>query len=90
MAVQTEVVRKKPKIRYALPNSDGERVEYFSSGMLTRPGARGPWGEDEDNPLSPNFRPVEGRTEAAKARWWALHGRKNARPVHGEYDAKPV
>ena len=89
MTVETTVVRKKRSRRYALAGDDGSRIAYFK-GSLTRPGARGPWNEDEDNPLSPNFKPLEGRGDYEKARWWALHGKRGARPAHGEYDEKPV
>lgn len=89
MTVEATVVHKKRAIRYALAGDDGQKVSYFS-GPLTRPGSRGPWSDDEDNPLSPSFRPLEGRGEYAKARWWALFGRRAARPSHGEYDAKPL
>lgn len=88
MTVETKVVPKKRTIRYALSDADGSRISYFQG--VTRPGARGPWSEDEDNPLSPNFRSLEGRGERGRARWWALHGRKTARPTHGEFDEKPA
>lgn len=79
---------KPARIRYALGGAEGP--QYFSGSALTRPGTRGPWNEDEDNPLAPNFRPLDDRNDKEKARWWALHGKKSYRPSHGEYDAKPA
>lgn len=81
-----EKQKPRKKIRYALGgNAD---VAYFNS--TTNPGATGPWSESEDNPMSTTFRPLTERSERSKARWWALHGKKGARPAHGEYDAKPL
>lgn len=70
------------KIKYASGTDD------FSTGFLTRPGARVPWGEDEDNPLSPNFTPLTDRGERSKARFWAMHERrrKSTGNSHGVYD----
>ncbi len=84
-------VRK--KLKYAIaPDSDDaleahrKRIGYHG-GSLTQPGAAGPWRDNPDNPMSPGFVPLTGRSERAKARWWALRARRPGRPTHGVYDA---
>ena len=69
------------KIRYATG------IEYFG-GSLTLPGAayREPWRDSSDNPMSPAFIPVETRPEQSRARWWALHKRRNQSPAAGVFD----
>lgn len=71
------------RIRYALPERAGDD-----------------WGQSEDNPASPTFVPVGEpdrsgldplhgrpvRSEMARARWWALRGRRSRNPSSGVFD----
>lgn len=86
----TEAAPPKAQKRIKYASAGEERIPYFPGTGIARPGSRGPWAEDEDNPMSATFRSPEERTERQKARWWALNGKKNARPTHGEYDARPA
>lgn len=74
--------RRRKKIKYATGGDE------FSGAAITRPGARAPWGEDADNPLSPNFVPLTERTELGIARFWAAHERrrKSTGNSHVVYD----
>ena len=63
------------RIKYALTGSD-----------VTTPGTRSvKWADSENNPLSAGFIPLTEREENGKARWWALHARRNKRQVHGVF-----
>lgn len=82
---QNAAVRK-ARIKYAL-NSGGN---IPTSGGVTRPGARGPWSESEDNPLSPNFLPPEERGEMGRARFWASYEQHRKSVVKaGQFDPVP-
>lgn len=52
------------------------KIRYHSS---TQKGIGAGYRDDQDNPLSQNFLPLEDRGESGKARWWALYGRKFSR-----------
>lgn len=66
------------KLRYAL---DDEAPE---PGVVRR--VR-PWSDVIDNPLSPQFREVQFRSEQDRARWWAqIEKRKKGRAVSGQFD----
>jgi hypothetical protein len=76
----TAKVTRSRKIRYA-------NIRYHGGNNLTTPGRPSTeWKENEDNPMSINFVPVEDRNEMAKARWFALYGKKNRRPLAGQFD----
>ena len=71
-----------------------KRIKYafggdadVGEGML-RPGAKVPWAESEDNPMSPNFVPLTDRGEKSIARFWAMHAQRsrNTEDSHGVYD----
>lgn len=53
---------------------------------IERDGAHGNERESIDNPTSPNFLPMDSRTEHQKARWWALHGKKSTRSAMGQME----
>ena len=36
--------------------------------------------QDLDNPFSPNFLALDARNDGDKSRWWALYGKRRARP----------
>ena len=73
------------KIRYATPEG-GEGIEYFGASLLT-PGSRELWRDSSDNPMSPAFQSLESRPERAKARWWALYGKRvKNQPAAGVFD----
>lgn len=79
-----EVTKRPKKIKYNLIVDDNA-PKYHSA--VTRPGARSPWHESADNPLSPNFMPPEQRGEMGRARFWAAHSRrKKAREGTGQFD----
>ena len=59
------------------------RIKY----ALERSGAHGSQKEDIDNPMSPNFLVLDARNEREKARWWAMHGKKNPRNDMGVMEA---
>ncbi len=78
-------------LRYATPErlhtetyAGTPRVLTHSS--LTRPGARTPWSEDPDNPMSPAFVPLTERGERGKARFWARNARRRGRQIAGIFD----
>lgn len=63
------------------------RIQYFGS-LLTTPGARDPWKDSSDNPMSPAFVPLTERGESGRARWWARFARRTvtSRPKNGIFE----
>lgn len=60
----SETEKRVRKIRYA----------------LERDGVKSDARQDMDNPFSPNFLMLDARNEGDKARWWAMYGKRRARP----------
>lgn len=87
MAEDTKSASRK-KIQYATSAADDAPSLRRAIPYHRHSGKHEVWRDNPDNPLSPSFIPLTGRGERGKARWWALHARKQNRPANGEFDPK--
>lgn len=72
------------RIKYAL-NSNGAETTY--ANVVSRPGAKGPWSESEDNPMSNHFIPPGERGQMGQARFWAMAAKRRKQVIKsGQFD----
>ena len=78
--VERQRAARQKKIRYAL--TEGQRFDKVGNAGLSNI----TWSSNEDNPASPNFVPLEDRSELSKAVFWSNANKKKPHPATGVFD----